>query len=473
MSHYFQSGWFIFLLFLLSAFFSGSETALLSLSRAQVKRLSGGSSRQRAAFSLLQDPQKLLATLLVGNMFVNVLLTALCASWLKFFLLGDAGNDSGLFWNFLQPALSKNGVKLSAESWIKAAEILAMLLNILLLTPALIIAGELSPKILAYQHNQKVAKVSAFPLLYFGKLIKPLLWALQKISSFWQMIFRLNSDEDGWSMLSAQEVAAAFAAGEAGGVTSVQERELLERIMRFGNINASDIMVPRTEINGISDQLTVQQAYQIVQRSRYNLLPIYHQDMDDIWAVLAFAEYPQWINSKEKNLKLASFRNKLQKNTGEKLPVYEVSFEPPSAKIDRILDDMRKQRIRFTVIVGEYGGTLGIVTVSSILEEIIGRFAGSAEDLNLLRKLPGNDRWLVDGRARLRLIASELNVEFEVSADTVGGLIMALLGRVPVAGEKVEIEQFSFTVQQMAANRIGAVIIEKMPEKICEEETQE
>jgi CBS domain containing-hemolysin-like protein len=127
-----------------------------------------------------------------------------------------------------------------------------------------------------------------------------------------------------------------------------------------------------------------------------------------------------------------------------------------------MLSDMRKQSKRFTVVVGEYGETLGIVTISSIIEEIIGRYAARSGNMNKMVPLPGGG-WIVDGRARLRVLGEELNREFDCEADTVGGLIMGVLGRVPVKGDLVKHSGLSLEVQQMAGNWVGAVHIRECP----------
>lgn len=455
--HYIPVSVAIIVLLFLSAFFSGAETALMSLSRAQVKRMSNGTAGEKAAYALLREPQRLLAIVLVGNMFVNVMLTSFCASLLSGLLMGT-GDIPGLYGLLLKPGLQGLGLHFSPLVWDKLAEVFSMILNILLLTPILIIFGELSPKTIAFSHNQHFSRISSFPLLYFGRLIAPLLWLLRMVSQLLQWLLHVRISGDAWSMLTPDEVAATFAAGEAGGATSVHERELLERIMRFGRIEASDIMVPRTEIVGVDDELTLEQAFQKIRRSPHNFLPVYHQDLDDIWGIVAFADYPFWLSSEQKACRLAEYRQALQSNSSQKLPVYPVSYVPPSARTDRLLSDMRKQSKRFTVVVGEYGGTLGIVTISSILEEIIGRYAASGGHLNKMRALPEGG-WLVDGRARLRVIGKELNREFACEADSVGGLIMEALGRVPVKGDKVSHSGFSLEVQQMAGNRVGAVLI--------------
>ncbi|NLZ59262.1 MAG: HlyC/CorC family transporter [Lentisphaerae bacterium] len=448
----------LFSLLLLSAFFSASETALLSLSRAQVKRLSKGSAGEQAAFELLRHPQRLLAIVLVGNMFVNVLLASLCANYINRLFLAEG---QGWFFRFLQPALERLGLLLSDCGWRRFAGGFGILLNIALLTPILIVFGELTPKTLALQGKQQLSRVSAFPLLYFGKLIAPLLWVLLRLSNLLQRLFGLQSSGKTWSMLTPDEVAASFAASEAGGVSSGNERELLERIMRFGSIEASDIMVPRTEILGVSDNMSLQQAFQKARFSPYEFLPVYHESLDDIWAVIAFADYPLWLHCAENQRQLSEYREQLQSAAQSQagLPVYAVSFVPPSVRIEQLLADMRRQSKRFTIVVGEYGGTLGIVTISAILEEIIGRHGNSGQR-DLLKKLPEKNCYVADGRARLRLIGAQLDLRFDSEADSLGGLVMELLGRVPHKGERLHYGKLQLQVLQMAGNRVGKVRLE-------------
>ncbi len=452
----------IVIMLALSAFFSGSETAIMSLSRAQIKRMANGTVGERAAFTLLKLPQRLLAIVLVGNMLVNVLLTALCATLLARIMLGNA-DAPGLYEVVLLPALKAGGLKLSEQGWQKTQEVVGIFLNVGLLTPILIVFGELSPKTIAYRNNLHCTRFSAMPLLYFGKLLTPVLWFLRIVTTALQWVLRLDGERDAWGMLTQDEVAASIAAGEAGGATSGHERELLERIMRFGNITASDIMIPRTEIIGVEDGLSLHQAFQQIRTSQHSFLPVYHEDYDDVWGVIAFTDFPYWLNSTSQDRPLADFRALLESNTAERLPVYPISFVPPSAKIDRLLADMRKQAIHFTIVVGEYGGTLGIVTISAILEEVIGRYAASGGNYNELRNLASNDGWLADGRARLRVMGEELKTEFPAAADSLGGLIMEELGRIPSKGDKITAGGYTLEVDSMAGNRVGAVVIRPLP----------
>ncbi|NLF93573.1 MAG: HlyC/CorC family transporter [Oligosphaeraceae bacterium] len=459
----------ILVLLAFSAFFSGSETAIMSLSRAQVKRMANGTLGERAAYRLLKLPQRLLAIVLVGNMLVNVLLTALCATLLSRIMLGSPGQP-GLYDALLLPALQVAGVQMTEPGWNKLQEVLGIVLNIALLTPILIIFGELSPKSIAYRNNLQFTRFSAIPLLYFGKLLAPLLWLLQSISAVFQRLLGLHGPQDAWGMLTQDEIAASLAASEAGGATSGHERELLERIMRFGHITASDIMVPRTEIVGVEDSLSLRQAFEQIRVSQHSFLPVYHEDFDDVWGVIAFTDFPYWLNRPEQDRPLADFRTELGRKGERRLPVYKVSFVPPSVKIDRLLADMRKQSIHFTIVVGEYGGTLGIVTISAILEEVIGRFATSGGNYNELRRLSTDDGWLADGRARLRIVGEKLKTQFPGESDSIGGLLMEVMGRVPAIGDRITAGGYDLCVTSMVGNRVGAVAIRPLLLRAAEEE---
>ena len=359
----------IICLLALSAFFSGSETALMSLSRAQLRRLEHGTARDRAIFSLLQNPQKVLATILLGNLFVNTLLTALSAEMLSRLLVALP---------FEHPV------------WLRLRGVAAVFLSILVVTPLLILLGELAPKVNAYRNNLGPARLAAKPLLALQFLATPLLWVLERLTSLVLRFFHVKATASAWQFFTADEIAATLEAGTATGATSPREHELLARILRFGTIEATEIMVPRTKIVAVSDELTLRQACDFASRCDYNYLPVYHGSLDEIWGVLSYADALLWSNRPGSQRQLAQFRVPLENGSApENLPVAPIYFVPGSAKIEKILADMKRKHCRMHVVVSEYGGTEGLVTRSAILEEIVGRYAFSGRDFNRLQPLPG------------------------------------------------------------------------------------
>ena len=440
MISYLPIGLGILCLLALSAFFSGSETALMSLSRAQLRRLENGSSRDRAIFILMQRPQKVLATILLGNLFVNTLLTALTAELLSRIL---------------------NALPFTGESWQRLHGLATVLLSILVVTPLLILFGELTPKVNAYRNNLGPARRAAKPLLVLQRLATPLLWMLDGLISLFLRLLRVKSSHSAWQMFTADEIAATLDAGTATGATSQREHELLERILRFGTIEATEIMIPRTKIVGVSDDLTLQEACEFAKHCDYNYLPVYHGSIDEIWGVLPFTDALLWSSRPGCERPLAQFRIPLENGAEpENLPISPIFFVPGSAKIERILAEMKRNHCRMNVVVSEYGGTEGLVTRSAILEEIVGRYAFSGRDFNRLQPLPSKEGYLADGRARLRSIEEALGLEFEnTEADTLSGFVTERLGKIPANGDDFHEAGYRFMVARTSGKLAAAVTI--------------
>lgn len=407
----------------LSCFFSGSETAFFALNRAQVKRMSTGSTTERAVANLLHRPQCLLSTLLVGNMLVNILLASVIAS-----LATDRFTGSG--------AISAIG-------------------SITCSTLLLLIFGELTPKSLAFRHARPIACAAALPLLVFSRIITPVRYMLRIVTHALLTLIGQRS-VPGWGLLTQQEISGMLAAGEASGVTDAKERELVEHILELSRLDAHDIMVPRTEVTAISDELTVGDAFAAARKSRHSRLPIYHQSLDDIWGLVHIADLPRWRSSETMARPLADFRQRAQFTSTEN-PVYPVHVVPETANVEKILPQMRDRHAQMVVLVDEYGGTAGILTMDDLLQEIVGQ-------ISPMKEAPGkhvvrmSDHLLIAGRMHIREINRELDHELpQNGVDTVGGYVTELLGRIPRTGDKVSDEHCRFEVLNMAGRRIGAI----------------
>jgi CBS domain containing-hemolysin-like protein len=422
----------LIVLLALSGFFSGSETALFSLSRSQVKRMSDGSRGDRAAHRMLQAPQGLLSTLLVGNMLVNILLTSVTAS----LIARIAGSQQGP---------------------------LVTAVNILVATPMLMIFGELTPKTVACGHAQQFSRLAAPALLLFSRFIAPVRLVLRWVTGIILTVLG-QRESHAWEMLTSDELVATLAAGRAAGAADDSELELVQRILKLGSIAAHDIMVPRTQVVGVSDELTVREAYEKARSMRYSRLPVYNEDLDGIWGVLATVDLPRWRNSDMMGTRLADLRRKLEDRTHtEPLPVYPIFVVPETARVERLLTDMRLNRAHFVVLVGEYGGTAGILTMNDILEEVVGQVSPPEPDEEKEFVRIG-DAVLVDGGVHIREMVEQLGIELTANgADTVGGYVMERLGRLPRTGDEIESEGQRIRVVKMVGRRIGAVRITPLP----------
>ncbi|MBT3378271.1 MAG: HlyC/CorC family transporter [Lentisphaerae bacterium] len=415
----------------LSCFFSGSETAFFALNRAQVKRMSTGSTTERAVANLLHRPQCLLSTLLVGNMIVNILLASVIAS-----LAGDR--------------LGNNGA-------------LSTVASIACSTLLLIIFGELTPKSIAFRHARPLACAAAIPLLVFSRIITPAR-ALLRVVTHAMLTLIGQPSVPGWGLLTQEEISGMLAAGEAAGVTDARERELVEHIFELSRINAHDIMVPRTEVTAVSDSLTVAEAFAAARKSRHSRLPVYHEGLDDIWGLVHIADLPRWRDSDTIDRPLADFRphGRPVWSSGS-TPVYSVHVVPETAKIEKILPQLRVRHAQMVVLVDEYGGTAGILTMDDILQEIVGQISPIEEAPGEHFVRVANDV-LIAGRTHIREINRELDLELpQNGVETVGGHVTELLGRIPRTGDKISDEYCHYEVLNMAGRRIGAIRLTPLP----------
>lgn len=450
----------IAILMFFSGFFSSSETALLSLSRAEVKRMGNGNHLEQAVARLLKRPERFLATVLVGNMFVNVLLASLCAALLSR-VLALGGGAAHCIGNVAAAV----GIDISSQALGNVDEVAGALLNVVIVTPLLIIFGEQTPKVVAYAYAQRMACVAAYPLRFLALLLAPFIWCLHTLSA-WCIRLLGQSGTSSWESLTSDELAASLAAGAAGGATNERERELLQRILRLGAIDVKEIMVPRTELVALADSMSLQDAYDQARAKRISRLPVYHDDLDDIWGLLSFGDYPRWLNQPEMSMPLSAFRERVGAadepggfHPGMS-PVYPVYIVPETVKIDRLLTTMRKRSEQFAVVVGEYGGTSGVVTLNDILEEVIGRFSRTGFNEDVLKEANGTIQ--ADGRAHLRVLQERFGDVFadeDSSADTIGGLVMEKLGRLPRTDDVVALPGYLLRVNRMAGRRVGSVVI--------------
>ncbi len=411
----------------LSAFFSSSETALFSLSRSRVARLRQGGRGERAAARLLADPQKLLGTIVIGNLVVNVLLASLIAELARLLTSGHGV-----------------GVAIFAS------------------TALLLVFGEVTPKTLAVAHAGYLARRVSLTLTVMSQLFAPFRWVLRLTSNL--VLFALGQKAmNGWPGLTREEVAAVVTLGEAQGVATARERMLLHNILEVSNVEAHALMVPRTEIQAVEDALTVGEALQVARRQRHSILPIYHEDLDDSWGIFSTVDVLRSCPDELMGRPLSTFRDSV-KRAGTPLPnvpVYSAPIFPETARVDRLLDAMREQHVSAVLLVDEYGGTAGMLTMDDILAELVGHWSpvGKAERAGILVR---EKFVLAEGGTQIRdfnqILAASLPVD---GVDSLGGLVMERLGRIPRAGDAVEAGDYRFQVIKMAGRRIGTLRVEK------------
>lgn len=415
-------------LLVLSAFFSGSETALFSLSRAQVQRLRDTGGRTgRAAARLLARPRRLLITILVGNMVVNVAAASVLAS---------------LFATRLR--LGGSGVAVA----------------IFVTTFLLLVFGEVTPKTFAVRNAAAVSRRVALPLAGFGRLIAPVRVVLRWVTS--GVLFVLTRGRvQGGSPLTQREFEAAFEAGEAEGVIDEHQREMVAHIFEFRHMAARELMAPRTELVCVEETATIAEAAALSGRSGHARLPVHRGELDTIWGLFDARDLPAWRGHDVRPMTIRDFvawRDELDE--APRRPIVRPAFLVPEARrAGDLLHDMRTSGSHTAILVDEYGGTAGLVTLHQLVDELVGGVLATGRDGEPLYTQAG-DALHILGEARMRDVNEDLGLELPLGvADTLGGYVMSLFGDLPEVGEEAADKRFRYTVLRLDGRRIAAVAV--------------
>ncbi len=444
----------ILLLLFLSGLFSASETAMMSLSRAELKRMSGGEPSEKMVCRLLKNPQRLLSTILVGNMFVNVLLASLFATLFERCLASPDG--MGPFERlafFMVPDCSAA----FASSF---GHFSRLLLNVLIVTPLLMIFGEQTPKVIAFANGAAISRKTSAFFAFLCVVFTPLNWILHFLAN---IILRLLGQKklENEREMTADELLSTISVGKESGATDSNEIDMLERIVALGNTTVREVMTHRVEIVGVRDSLTLHDAFNVARSRRHAWYPVYHRDCDDIWGMLCLFDMLKWRGRPEMKMTLSQFRDRLG-NGDSDCPVTSPVFAPETSRVDKLLSEMRRDAREIVVVVDEYGGTSGIVTQDDLIEELVGRFAKAEVDVDALHRR-NDGTFLCDGRAHLRVLEKTLGDDVfgdEDDADTIGGLIMERTESIPKAGTEVVLEDGTrIIVRRMSGRRVKQVLI--------------
>ncbi|HEY5673031.1 MAG TPA: CNNM domain-containing protein [Malonomonas sp.] len=392
----------------LSGFFSGSETALLSLDKLRVRFLQQkerpGADKLSA---LLDNPDRLLSGILVGNNLVNiaatVIATGLFVSW-----FGERGE----------------------------------LLTVLVLTPILLIFSEVCPKTYAAQYPEKTSFLVLHPIRFVVWVMTPVVYIVSTLSRFLTSFFRGKAAE-GLSV-SEDEIRAIIEVGEESGVVAAEQRRMLHGIFDLTETRVRDVMIPRTEMVGIDVSANFQEFLDIVQRERHSRFPVYSGSLDSIVGVVHSKEVLDFINRTEK-FAIADICRK-------------PFFVPESKRVAVLLQSFRQKREHMAIVVDEYGGVEGIVTLEDVVEEIVGEIHDEydIEQVDFRQLAPG--RFLVDGVVALRTVNKQFKLTLpEEHVTTLAGYLLQVMGRIPKEGESFEAGGVLFRVRRMDDRRIEEV----------------
>ncbi|MDI6401034.1 CNNM domain-containing protein [Balneolaceae bacterium ANBcel3] len=401
-----------------SAFFSGSEVAFFSLDK-KVDRETIEESKRDAALArvlyMLERPRRLLATILIGNTFANII-TAVGAAVIAGRIVAAFG---------FHPVL------------VFAIEIIA-------LTFTIVVLAEITPKLLALNRPLAVSRRLSGLLYFFFLLFSPFSKLVSHGTRFLEKSIPRPADN-----ISGDDLKTIAEVGELHGSLHGDEREIIENVIEFGNTYVREIMTSRINISAISTKHTLQEVLDLIREKGISRLPLYENDIDTIIGIIHSKDLLPYIHS-----------DLGETSINWKTLARKALFVPTTKKLDDLLRDFQRLKTHIAIVVDEYGGTEGVVTLDDVIEEIIGEITDEYTETVALYKEKSPGVYVFDAKIDLDDMADILSMELTTSDDeyeTLGGLIYYLLERIPEEGESIEFKGLMLTVQTMDNNRLTEV----------------
>lgn len=391
----------------MSAFFSASETAYSSVNKVRLKTIEGSKrSKAQLALKLSEDYDNLLMTILVGNNIVNIAGTAIATVMFTNLIKGDAGAT----------------------------------VSTAVMTVVILIFGEISPKSLAKENAERVAMFAARPLFIIGKILVPLGLFFRMWKSLLHKVFRPRDDE---SIIEAELITMVDEATDEGDM-DIGESELIRSAIGFNDRDALDIMTPRVDVTGLEDTATDEEAADTFRMTDYSRLPVFHEDLDHIIGVL-----------NEKDFHKMNYLGETDIKKMMKAPV----FAPATLQISKLLKLFQETQTHLVVLLDEYGGTEGIVTMEDVLEQLVGEIYDEHDDVDELISQQEDGSCSFDGSIRLEDLLEQYGISNQFDADTVGGWAAEMLKKIPEEGDRFDYYGLNCTVTGMDKRRVTQVTV--------------
>ena len=403
----------IFVLLFISALLSGAEVAFFSLSTKDLDEVSKDDlSKGKLIILLLEKPKKLLATLLVANNFINIGVVI---------LFSYIGSD--LFSSVSSPLIK-------------------FILEVIVVTFLILLFGEVLPKVYANRNNLKFAKFIAQPLYILDKLLSPVSLPMRAITLY--LHEKLGKQKSNFSV---DQLSQALELTSSEG-TSHGEQKILEGIVSFGNTDTKQVMSPRIDIFAIEINETFAELMPKIIEKGYSRIPVYNDNIDHIEGVLFVKDLIPYINNKEfdwKTLLRAPF------------------FVPENKKLDDLLKDFQSMKNHLAIVVDEYGGTSGLVSLEDVIEEIVGDISDEFDDDDLSFSQIDAKNFIFEGKINLKDFYRIIDVDetlFEGrkgEAETLAGFLLEILGNFPKKGHKLTFENCTFIIETVDKKRIKQI----------------
>lgn len=438
----------IVILTALNAFFASAEIALLSVNDAKLRKLSEkGDKKASSLLKFIENSSKFLSTIQVGVTFSGFLSSAFASNTFADMIV------SGLVKSF--PTL---------QSYDDVLNVASMIVVTLILSYFTLVFGELVPKRLAMKHSEKLALRSVGPLKFTQVIFAPFVWLLTlSVNGVLRLLgINPNAEDDE---VTEEEILLMVNEGQEQGVIGDEESEMINNIFDFNDKTAGEIMTHRTEVSAVEDTDSFESILDIACHERYSRFPVYHENIDNIIGIIHIKDL----------LRAQATTFDLKQITRQPC------FVPESQKIDDVFNELKENHSHMAVVVDEYGGTAGIITMEDILEELVGNIrdeydeAEIAETENEIQNIDLN-LYRIDGLASIDDVNDALNAEIPSDEyETISGFVIGILGEIPEEDEhpSFEYERLHFTVENSNEKIITSVLVKILPPPEGEESVNE
>ena len=405
----------IVLCVIMSAYFSATETAFSSLNRIRIKNMAEkGDKKAQLVLNLSENFDNMLSTILIGNNIVNILsaslATVLFVNWL--------GNEAG-------PSVSTA-----------------------VTTVVVLIFGEITPKSIAKESPEKFAKFSA-PIL---RVLMFILTPFNFLFSLWKKLMSVIIKSDDSRSITEEELITIVEEAEQEGGIDEEESTLIRSAIEFSEVEAKDVYTPRIQIEGVPEDATKDEVARMFTETGYSRLPVYRESLDHIIGVIYHKDFHNYVYNTDKDISSI---------------IRPAIFVTPNKKIDELLKELQQQKSHIAFILDEYAGTMGLVTLEDIVEELVGEIWDEHDEIVQEIVQISENEYHVLGSADIEEVFEKFDISEEIDVMTASGWVMNVLGRIPNEGDSFVYKNLDVTVLSMDEKRVGKISI------VVKEKTEE
>lgn len=414
----------------LNAFFAASEMAIISVKKTRIQHMQENGNKQADTIKkLVDEPSRFLATIQVGVTLAGFLASASAAS-------------------SISHKLAKFLEGLNIPLLVQASQGISLVLVTIVLSFFTLVLGELVPKRLALQRSEAIALRVAGPIQVLSQAAAPFIKLLTWITNLLVRLMGGNHQHTG-TKVTEEEIRLMIDVGQEEGVFQETETEMINSIFEFDNTSVREVMTPRIDIVGLPVNASLDEIIEMVTREKYSRIPVYRDSMDYVVGILYTKDLLSLLRGMKEDFSLRDVMR-------------DPYFVPESKKINQLFIEFKQMKNHMAVVIDEYGGTAGLVTIEDLLEEIVGNIQDEYDDEDVDFEMKGSNVIVVNGMLMIDEVNDIFNVEIpEDEWETIGGFVMGLIGTVPSKGDEVQYEGMIFNILEMDDKRIARLKITK------------